>query len=61
MRPRNRPVETLEEIEITPEMIEAGLTAYCIFDRTEDPAEQVVCEIFHAMALASCKPYPQAS
>jgi hypothetical protein len=38
-------------IEITPEMIEAGLDAYWNLDREADPDERIVSEIFRAMIL----------
>jgi hypothetical protein len=36
------------EIEITPEMIEAGLAEYALFD-SQDPGEHVVSAIYNAM------------
>ena len=43
--------ETTEEIEITPEMIEAGLNAYALYS-FGDPGEWVVWAIYEAMAKA---------
>jgi hypothetical protein len=40
------------EIELTPEMIEAGLSAYLSLDREHDPYERIVTEIFQAMVAA---------
>jgi hypothetical protein len=42
--------EEHEEIEITPEMIEAGIKEYALFD-FYDPGEWVVCAIYRAMAV----------
>jgi hypothetical protein len=43
--------EKLEEIEITPEMIEAGLEAYSVFS-SQDRGEWVICAIYEAMFKA---------
>jgi hypothetical protein len=43
--------EEHEEIEITPEMIEAGLNEYAIFD-SQDPGDALVCAIYRAMKKA---------
>jgi hypothetical protein len=40
------------EIEVTPEMIEAGLDAYWNLDREADLDERIVSEIFRTMILA---------
>jgi len=44
-----------DEIEITPAMINAGVSAYLTFEEggRNDPPEMVVREIFEAMAKAS--------
>jgi hypothetical protein len=39
------------EIEVTTEMIEAGIEAYCLWDR-DDPTEWKVADIFRQMAKA---------
>ena len=39
------------EIEITPEMIAAGVEAFCLFQRG-DPPEDVVAEVYRRMALS---------
>jgi hypothetical protein len=39
------------EIEITPEMIEAGAGALCLFDMREDRPDDAVHEIYRAMRL----------
>lgn len=44
-----RQAGVLAEIDITPEMIEAGAEAYCLFDRG-DPPEDVAHEIYRRMA-----------
>jgi hypothetical protein len=43
------------EIEITPEMIEAGVTAYCEFE-SDDPPEWVASAVYRAMLRASPRP-----
>jgi len=40
------------EIEITPEMIEAGVMAFCSFKSGMETSEEVVEEIFKKMILA---------
>lgn len=40
------------EIDITEEMVEAGLAEYALFD-SQDPGEHVVRAIYNAMQLAS--------
>jgi hypothetical protein len=37
------------EVEITPEMIEAGIEAYVLFNPLEDPGEWIVCAIYEEM------------
>jgi hypothetical protein len=44
-----RPASLQHEIEITPEMIAAGIEEYALFDFF-DPGEWVVCAIYRAMA-----------
>ena len=41
-----------DEVKITPEMIEAGLSPLFRFHRERDLAEEVVAEIFAAMTKA---------
>ena len=41
------------EIEVTPEMIEAGVGAFCAYDCRFEGPEHVVVEIFEAMQAAS--------
>ena len=43
----------VSEIEITPEMIEAGTEAFCGYDSRFEGPEDVVAEIFQAMVVAS--------
>lgn len=47
--PRDRP-ET--EIEVTPEMIEAGLAAYYAYDHRLEEADAMVAKIYRAMMNA---------
>lgn len=47
-RETDRPAPT-EEIEITPEMIEAGVDVGCLYDMREDRWPDVVREIYAAM------------
>ncbi len=49
--------ETETEIEITPEMIEAGVDALSLWDTGEDGA-LVVFSVFRAMFAASKAPSP---
>jgi hypothetical protein len=37
------------EIEITPEMMTAGIDAYCLFS-SEDPGEWIIESVYRAMA-----------
>ena len=46
--------EKLDEIEVTPEMIEAGCAASHLYDRN-DPEEWEVAEIYKAMENACRK------
>jgi hypothetical protein len=39
------------EIKITPEMIEAGVGALCLFDMREDRPDDAVHEVYRAMRL----------
>jgi hypothetical protein len=41
-----------DEIEVTPEMIEAGIYAYLDCDREHDPDSQIVSQVFEAMLMA---------
>ena len=41
-----------EEIEITPEMIEAGVRRYCAGDTILETHDEIVESIFHAMWAA---------
>jgi len=43
---------TTDEIEITPEMIEAGLHEFYTYDSRFDPEEDAVSRIFRAMIQA---------
>lgn len=43
----------ISEIEITPEMIEAGIAASLLFKLSEDELSLVLSEIYRAMAAAS--------
>lgn len=47
-----RPAEHSPEVEITPEMIEAGLSAYYAYDSRFDPEEELPRRIFVAMLRA---------
>jgi len=49
--PRDRPTET-DEIEATPEMIEAGIAIYCGREDDQQPRE-IVAAIYKAMGEAS--------
>ena len=44
------------DIEITPEIIEAGVTAYLECDREFDSYEQIISNVFQAMTEASHAP-----
>ena len=43
----------VSEIEVTPEMIEAGVSEFCSFDRRFDDEAEAVRRIFLAMCAAS--------
>jgi len=43
----------IAEIEVTPEMIRAGLDAYLALDSDEDGVERLLTEVYQAMALAA--------
>jgi hypothetical protein len=45
-----------EEIEVTPEMIEAGINAYCEWDSRFEETEGLVWQIYEAMELARREP-----
>jgi hypothetical protein len=49
------------EIEITPQMIDAGIEAYHQLDRDFDADSRVVSDIYRAMSLASKLPKHAAS
>ena len=51
---RDRPVTEPTEIEVTPEMIEAGIREYCLFD-FEDRAEWVVVAVYRAMVAVALR------
>jgi hypothetical protein len=40
------------ETEVTPEMLQAGVDAYMECDRVDDPWEQIVSQVYSAMASA---------
>jgi hypothetical protein len=44
------------EIEITPAMIEAGVEAFCAFDRFYDTRAEIVAGVFRAMEAARSSP-----
>ena len=48
------------EIEITPEMIEAGAMILCRFHPGEDLEDEVACEIWRAMGAARRNPGSQS-
>ena len=50
----DRPVQEADEIEITPEMIEAGCRELSLFE-ANDPPWSIVREIYLAMELARTK------
>ena len=52
MEPENDTNST-DEIEITPEMIEAGVVAYYASDRRFDTEDEIVTRIFKAMVRAN--------
>lgn len=53
MIPRDRPTQAQAKVEITPEMIEAGVATFYDWDsRVEEPSG-LVRQIFQAMAAAS--------
>jgi hypothetical protein len=45
------------DLEVTPEMLEAGLEEYALFD-SEDPGEWVVTAIYRAMAKKAIEDRP---
>jgi hypothetical protein len=51
--PAGKAPATETEIEVTPEMIEAGLSELLTFSRARDVYEDKVCEIYRAMVRAS--------
>ncbi len=48
----DRPVRETDEIEVTPEMIEAGVLEFYSFDNRFDIAEEAVEKILRAMLKA---------
>jgi hypothetical protein len=44
------------EIEVTPAMIEAGVEAFCAFDRFYDTRAEIVAGVFRAMEAARSSP-----
>lgn len=44
------------EVEITPKMVAAGIEALLACDREFDPPDQIVTEVFLAMAQAALPP-----
>lgn len=51
--PSDRPAVSLTEIEVTPEMIEAGNAAFWSFDEDFEGSRAVVVRIYRAMVAAS--------
>lgn len=45
----DRPAHDIEELEITPEMIEAGVSEFYSFDPRFEDADAVVVRVFSAM------------
>ena len=52
MKLENREANTAEEVEVTPEMIEAGVRAFWSFDARFEDAEDVVTRIWCGMNAA---------
>ena len=50
-----------DDIEVTPEMVSAGVDAYLECDREHDPWEQIVSQVYSAMAIRVPRPKPEAS
>jgi len=48
-----RAAREIDEIEITPAMLLAGVRAYFRWDRSEEDPECMVAEVFHDMLVAS--------
>lgn len=57
----DRPAQENSEIEITPQMIEAGVDAYRETDREFDTDEQIVRQVFQAMVDSARKPSCEAA
>lgn len=55
----DRPVPENGEIEITPEMIEAGVATYAAVDRRFEGIDDAVKRIYREMARSSNKPVIQ--
>ena len=51
----DRPATELDEIDITPEMIEAGVDEFCSFDDRYEFPEAAVARVFRAMIRATPK------
>ena len=45
----DRPALENQEIEVTPEMIRAGIGAFCAWDSRYEEAESLVVDVFEAM------------
>jgi hypothetical protein len=52
----DRPALNTDEIEVTPEMIEAGTAEFCGYDPRFEGPEDVVPEIYRAMARLTKAP-----
>lgn len=50
-----------KKIEVTPQMIEAGLDAYWSLSRDDEDDERIVREVFEAMVRQSCLLVPSRS
>lgn len=50
---KTAPVETATEVEVTPEMIEAGAEAMAGYDRDHDTPESIAAEVFRTMTRAA--------
>jgi hypothetical protein len=48
----DRPAHNPDEIEVTPEMVDAGALAFSGYDSNFDRSEDLVCEIYLAMSRA---------
>ncbi len=52
---------SVEEIEITQGMVQAGVRSYLSWDHQEDDPREIVEEIFLAMEQMSAKPVPKVA